>query len=266
MNRVIAGFGAAMTAWSVVVAIEASRQAVGRRRVVSRLGGHATRRRGFSPSQRRAGRGLVGVPAASGVPVVSGGSGGSVVRNVRGGARRRRRERDVLVDLLDDLAVTVAGGATLGSALVDVGASPAAHRSTRSLGADLVGGVPIDRALQRWCRFFTVVEARSVATVLAALVDGGADAARPIERMNEVVRQQAELEDEIRSAASPAVASAVTLSALPVLGVAAIAAIEPATARWLLATPAGLALVSGSAVWNTLGWLWMLHTTASVSS
>lgn len=247
-----------MTAWAVAVAVEASHRATARRRVVSRLGDRASRERHTSGLRRAA---PPGDAAASSAAVWS---RLRDERSVRVGARRRR-EHEALLDLLDDLAVAVSGGASLGPALVDASASAAAHRATRSLGADLLGGTPFDRAVERWCQAFAVEEARSVATTLAALVDGGADAAGPIDRLGEVVRQQIELDDEVRSAMAPATASAVALSVLPVLGVVAIAAIEPNTARWLVATPAGLVLVAMSAGWNALGWAWMRHTTASVS-
>ncbi|NLA34567.1 MAG: hypothetical protein GX868_02640 [Actinobacteria bacterium] len=170
-----------------------------------------------------------------------------------------------MIDLFDGLVMALSGGASLGGALIDACGAATAHPATRSLGAELRRGTPLDRALDRWCTEFAIDEARTAAAVFHALLDGGADAIGTTERLAAVLRERVELDDEVRSARAPALASAATLSALPVLGVGVIAAIESDTARWLFGTPAGGALVAGAVGWNVLGWFWMRQSVAMVS-
>lgn len=186
-------------------------------------------------------------------------------RKLRGRGRAERRERQALASALDAIAVEVAGGTPLRHALVAIGSLPDAPRPLGTL-ADLVRSGDDGRRLASGAPEVEGRDERVVAVVLAALVESGAEGAGELDRLAASLRERSELDAEIRSAASPAFASAATLSILPVFGVVALGAVEPATLRWLTSTRPGIVLSLAAAGWNALGWVWMRRAVAAVVS
>lgn len=160
-----------------------------------------------------------------------------VARSVRGGC--------TLVDALGHAAAAVAvPGSELATDLHDVVAA--------------VGrGWTLDDALEGWAsrRRDPSVDLFVAACRLGHA--GGGDLAAALDGAALSLSDRVDLEDEARSLATQARTSAAVLAALPVLGAACFALLDPSVARTLLATPAGwVCLLAGGAL-DALGALVM---------
>lgn len=126
--------------------------------------------------------------------------------------------------------------------------------------ADAVGrGWMLEDALERWRRRRgdPAVDLFVVACRLGH-VHGG-DLPGALDGAALVLSDRVDLEDEARSLAAQARSSAGVLVALPALGAAGFAVLDPEVARTLFATPAGWACVALGAALDAAGALTMRH-------
>lgn len=178
----------------------------------------------------------------------------------RWSARRRRgsairaAERD-LPRLASDLARSVRAGATLGTALSEVG-----HRLPGALGGELqtvIGhidrGDTVDRALHRWRIDTTVTGVDLLVGACRFGVDHGGDLGRSLDGVAASLLDRLEVEDETRALAAQARTSAAVLVLLPPVGAAVFAVADPSVAAVLLGSTAGWVCVAAGTALDALG-------------
>lgn len=169
---------------------------------------------------------------------------------------RRRRAARQLPGVVSNLARSVGSGATLTSAVREVapGTGELLGHELRAVVALLDRGYGQDRVLALWGRA-TVVD--GVGLLVAACrfsVGQGAGLVGALDGVAATLLDRVEVSDEISALASQARASTMALVALPPLGAAVFALIDPSVAGVLFGTDAGrLCLLIGVGL-DVVGW------------
>ncbi len=178
--------------------------------------------------------------------------GALVVAARRLGERRQRDERrQAARDLpaaVSDVARSIRSGATLGSALREV-APTCRGILGRELGAAvslLDRGYDTTRVLQLWRRATVIDGVELVASACRFSVDHGAGLVGSLDGVAATLLDRIEVADETAALAAQARTSAVTLIALPPVGAAVFALVDPSSIGVLLGTTVGrVCLVAG---------------------
>lgn len=161
--------------------------------------------------------------------------------------------------LAESMARELRTGVTLLTALESASATVGGvvERDVSVVVQQLRAGRPADVVLGAWeGHRRSPAVGQLVAMVLLGLELGG-ELAGAFELGASGLRDQQELRDEIGALTSQSRASARLLTGLPVLAVAGSAAIDPATGRFLLGSPAGWACALVAVAADVVGWWWM---------
>lgn len=170
------------------------------------------------------------------------------------GARRRAAQVPVA---LDAIAGHLRGGSALRHAIRDaaeIGGPLGAELGTVARHAR--DGVPIEEAIDDWARRHDAATSLAgAALTMAASIGGpGADA---VESAAASLRQRAAATAEVAALSVQARLSAIVLSVAPVGFTFLLVSLDPSSARFLLATPAGWACIAGGVGLDIVGALWM---------
>lgn len=196
------------------------------------------------------------------VVVVEGGLLIVMVRRLqRLATQRRQRMRDErdLVAVIDDIAVGLRSGQSLGRAFldaVDTADLPGDHplrvceTSVRS-GRDLVDALSDLPTAQ------TDTALRSLIVVIRILAVSGGEAEPAVERTGDTLREGIASGEEMQTQARQAIASAVVLSAMPFVFGAMAAALHPELAAFYARSLAGAVCLVGATLLAWAGWEWI---------
>ena len=179
----------------------------------------------------------------------------------RASARRRARRRldAELPRLAEAVARELAAGAALAAAIGAAAESvgPELGREVERVLADVDAGVSLRSALAAWR---TRCSARGVGQFVAVAqlsLKLGGETAPAFAAVGSSLRDHLELDDELRALTSQSRASAALLTGLPPAAALGLGAIEPATLRFLVGSPLGLAGTVVAAGLTAAGWTWM---------
>jgi tight adherence protein B len=266
--------GMATVTLGTIVAAVAARAALARRRLRNRLrapgGSMAASPRRFSRGSLALGvAGMVTAWLAAG-PVVALGlaalsaAGPVHARLCRRAVSRRRREAQ-LPGALDRLAASLRSGASLTTALDEVGAAvdPPVGPELTGLAREAARGRPLVRVLDDWSAAHDDAGTRLTATALVLATVVGSAPARAVDGVAATVRERLDLAAERRALATQARTSSLVLSIAPVAFAALLVVTDGAAAGFLLGTPAGWVCLATGAGLDAAGAWWMVRLSRS---
>lgn len=174
----------------------------------------------------------------------------------QGRARRRRAAQLPLA--LDAVSASMRAGHAVAPAIAEAAAvgSPLGPELAALVG-QVARGLPIAVALDEWAERSTdrgTVQAAAALAVAATVGGPGADA---VEAAAASIRARASSDAEAVALSVQARASAAVLSAAPVAFTAFLATVDPASARFLLASPAGWTCLTVGLTLDASGAIWM---------
>lgn len=175
-------------------------------------------------------------------------------------ALRGRGERLRVAQLpaaLDIVAGSLRGGAALTIAIDDAaGVGGRLGPEFRAMARHSRDGMPLEDVVERWAQVDDVETALAAAALtMAASVGGpGADA---VESAAASLRDRASASDEVAALSVQARLSAGVLTVAPVGFAVLLVSVDPTSARFLLATPAGWACISAGIALDVAGAFWM---------
>lgn len=181
---------------------------------------------------------------------------GAVVA-ARGRAARRRSRQLPLV--LDAVAARLRGGASLRAAIADAADSvpgPLADE-LRPVTARAAAGVPLADALSAWVDAAHDPPSRLAGAALVVAAELGGPGASAIDAAAASLRDRAAADDEAAALSVQARLSALLLTAAPVVFAFLLTSLDPTSARFLLATPAGWLCIAAGLALDALGAAWM---------
>lgn len=158
----------------------------------------------------------------------------------------------------DSLARELRSGAAMADAFCHA-ARRSSARTARALSAEVGAIERGDRwnaVLAEWSGRSGSVGVSMFATTLAIAHDTGTGAAGAVERCAVAVRDRVELREEVRALTAQVRASALLVTALPLVALAGLGALDPRVIRFFGTGPGVVAGGLGVAL-ETAGWLWM---------
>lgn len=174
-------------------------------------------------------------------------------------ARRVRRLSRQLPDMLMTLASGLRAGASLGQALSDT-----ISRTPKPLSAELALvarkrrlGVSFESGLREMESRIDLPDYRLFVTTLVLSMSVGGSIAESLERLAATVLRRHVIEDKILALTAQARLQAMVVTALPLVLLAALTAIDPAAMRPLFTTPQGWWVLGVVLVLELSGWLLM---------
>ena len=176
---------------------------------------------------------------------------------------RQRRDRRRLVagvpSLLEAMAREVRSGAAVAAALWSSGAlvGGLVAVEVERLQREVAAGASLERALRDWADRWNDAELGVVVAALLMALEVGGEVAACCEHCAALMRDRAEVADEVGSLTAQSRASAVMLTVLPAFAAVVMALIDPATGRFLLGTTAGWCCLGGAVAADFVGWKWM---------
>jgi tight adherence protein B len=202
-----------------------------------------------------------GGPGLAGVALVALGAGPALVVRTRRGTADARIEQ-ALPAALEGVARSLRSGASLRQAVEEAGRSTAG--GGRALAAELsraaaeaAQGASLVAALEAVAVRRPLPGVRLGVAALCLGAETGGAQARAVDGVAATVRERLAVAAELRALSSQARISALVIGLAPVGFGAFAAATDPRTAEFMFHTPAGLALLVGGLILDTLGWLWM---------
>ena len=174
----------------------------------------------------------------------------------RGRAARQRIRQ--LPGALDAIAAALRGGASLRAALADTSRRRGPLADELGRVAELAGaGVPLADALAHWADAADDPPSRLAGAALVVAAQLGGPGADALDAAAASLRERAAADDEIAALSVQARLSALVLTVAPVVFAALLTSLDPASAEFLLATPAGWACVAAGGALDVAGALWM---------
>ena len=181
----------------------------------------------------------------------------------RARAAARAHRATQLPHALDDLAASLRSGASLPAALGEAGDALDAP-----LGPELAGlaraaarGRPVAEVLDEWSTRHGDPATRLAATAMLLATMVGSAPARAVDGVASTVRERLDLAAERRALGAQARASALVLSAAPVVFTVVLVAGDPSAAHFLLGTPGGWACLAAGLTLDAAGAWWMARLT-----
>lgn len=202
-----------------------------------------------------------GGPGLAGLAIVALVAGPAlVVRSRRG--RADTRIEQALPLALEAVARSLRSGASLRQAVEEAGRGTAG--AGRALAAELsraaaeaAQGASLVAALEAVATRRPLPGVRLGVAALCLGAETGGAQARAVDGVAATVRERLAVAAELKALSSQARMSALVIGLAPVGFGGFAAATDPRTAQFMFHTPAGLALLAGGLVLDTLGWLWM---------
>lgn len=186
------------------------------------------------------------------------------IGNRREARRTRAIDRD-LPRLAESMARELRVGGSPAAALFAAGellAGPVAADLDvvrRSVGS----GRRLEMAIGDWAVRRPSPGVAHLVTVLALGIDLGGALAPALDATSEALRARLEVGDEVRALTAQARASAVLLTALPVVAVTGLAMVDPSTVGFLVGSTFGRCCLGLGAALSVAGWWWMGRLTGS---
>ena len=204
---------------------------------------------------------VAGGPGLAGVTVVALVAGPTIVVRTRRGRADARIDQALPV-ALEAVARSLRSGASLRQAVEEAGR--ATTGGGRALAAELsraaaeaAQGASLVAALEAVAVRRPLPGVRLGVAALCLGAETGGAQARAVDGVAATVRERLAVAAELRALSSQARISALVIGLAPVAFGAFAAATDPRTAEFMFHTPAGLALLVGGLILDTLGWLWM---------
>lgn len=181
----------------------------------------------------------------------------------RGRATRQRARQVPLA--LDAVAAHLRGGASLRHAIAEAASSVPGPLGTelRSAADRARVGVPLADALSAWVDANDDQPTRLAGAALVVAAELGGPGASAIDAAAASLRDRSEAEDEIAALSVQARLSALLLTAAPIAFAFLLSSLDPASARFLLATPAGWLCITAGLALDAAGAVWMGHIVRS---
>lgn len=179
------------------------------------------------------------------------------------GRRAHARDLESLPDAVDALASALRSGQAPGLALAATSsvAPPGLAAQLRAAAEATGRGVPLADAVDRWAATSDLDGVALVAAAVSVTARAGGEVGRSLASVADTLRERRALRREVRALSAQARLSATVLALAP-LGFAVVSVgIDPASARFLLGTPLGIACLVGGATLDTAGWVWMRRIT-----
>jgi tight adherence protein B len=180
-------------------------------------------------------------------------------RIVQRALRRRRLVR--LCQQLPDAVAALAGASRSGAALAQA-LDRVAARTPAPLGQELAlvmrthrMGVRLEDALRSLETRAPLPEVRLLCAAVALALQVGGSLAPTLERLADTLRRKLGIEDKIRSLTAQGRLQAVIVTALPLVLLLVLSAMDPVAMRPLFSTTAGFVVLAAIAVLETAGWL-----------
>jgi tight adherence protein B len=181
----------------------------------------------------------------------------------RARAAARAHRATQLPHALDALAASLRSGASLPAALGEAGDALDAP-----LGPELAGlaraaarGRPVAEVLDEWSIRHGDPATRLAATAMLLATMVGSAPARAVDGVASTVRERLDLAAERRALGAQARASALVLSAAPVVFTVVLVAGDPSAGHFLLGTPGGWACLAVGLSLDAAGAWWMARLT-----
>jgi tight adherence protein B len=175
----------------------------------------------------------------------------------------RTRRATQLPHALDALATSLRSGASLPVALDEAGTAIDAPLGPElaALARAAARGRPVRDVLDDWSADHDEPGTRLAATALVLAATVGSTPARAVDGVAATLRERLDLAAERRALGTQARASALVLSAAPVLFALLLMAGDTPAADFLLRTPAGWACLTLGTALDAAGAWWMHHLT-----
>ena len=181
------------------------------------------------------------------------------------GQRLSRRRAQMLPALLEDLARSLRGGASLRQALSGAAqrADPPLAGELGSVVAAIERGSPLVTELDAWCARDPSDDLRLTVAALALGASTGGRQARALDGVAATLRDRLAIERELRALSSQARASAAVMGVAPLCFALFTIAVDRRTAAFLIGSVAGLACLVGGLVLDAIAAVWMVRLTGS---
>ena len=202
-----------------------------------------------------------GGPGLAGVAALALGAGPALVVRSRCGRADARIEQALPV-ALEGVARSLRSGASLRQAVEEAGRStagagrPLADELCRA-AAEAAQGASLVASLEAVAARRPLPGVRLGVAALCLGAETGGAQARAVDGVAATVRERLAVAAELKALSSQARMSAVVIGLAPVGFGGFAAATDPRTAQFMFHTPAGLVLLAGGLMLDTLGWLWM---------
>lgn len=200
-----------------------------------------------------------------GVPAPLAGLGRRLVRLVAaasGGTDREARRADqALPAVLDQVTRQLRSGSSLAVA-VRVATSGSDDPSTARLADDLASGAALAEAVERWRVAVPSPARHLVGAAIGLAAEAGGAVALVLDGVTDTLRDRVALDREVAALSSQARASAAVLVAAPIAFAVLASSADHRVAGALLGQPLGWACLSGGAVLDVIGALWMARLVA----
>lgn len=203
--------------------------------------------------------------AVAAAPVTDGGpvlvlatvAGPAVVLALRRDEARRRRIRQ-LPDALEAVAASLRGGSALPAAVADAASiGPPLGPELASIAAETGAGRPLAAAVAGWADQAPDPPSRLAAAGLAVAAEVGGPGARALDGAAASLRERRALDEEARSLSTQGRLSALVLTVSPIGFAFLLTTLDPASAQFLLGTPAGWTCIVVGLGLDALGAWWM---------
>lgn len=184
-------------------------------------------------------------------------AGPPVALRLSSGRLARRRTRQ-LPDALDAVATGLRGGLGLAAAVDGAAAvGPPLGPELSSIGHAVRSGRPLDDALGRWRADHPDPATSLAGAALGVAAAVGGPGARAVDGAAASLRDRLAAEAEADALATQAKASAILLTAAPLVFAALLSTLDPAAGRFLLGTPVGWICVTAGLALDVAGAAWM---------
>jgi tight adherence protein B len=181
--------------------------------------------------------------------------------------RLTRRTDAQLPELLDQVARSLRGGASLHLALIDAcrGMAPPLRHELERLQGEIRAGAPLVDTLDRWAERAPRRPVRLVVAALASSAESGGAGARAVDGVAASLRASAAVAAEAGALASQARYSALVIALAPLVFAVLAVGADHRTAHFLFETTLGQLCLLGGFSLDVGGLWWMQRIVGSVS-
>ena len=122
-------------------------------------------------------------------------------------------------------------------------------------------GIPLRQAIERWSDERPLPSVRLTVSALALGVDAGTGLARSLDGVASTLYERAAVDREVRALSTQARYSAGVLAIAPLIFLAVVGFVEPATLSFFVRSAAGLACLGVGLGLDAVGGWWMVRIT-----
>jgi tight adherence protein B len=193
----------------------------------------------------------------------------AIARRAKARTARRREERSraaALPQLLEEIGRHLRAGGSVRSGVLELATRPDLAPLLGPLTTAMRQGAPLDAALDAWrAARAPGADRRLAAAALALGAETGGPQAWALDGVATTLRERAALAAEVHALAAQARVSTAVLTVAPIAFGLLAAAVQPASAHFLLREPAGVVCLAGGAALLAVGWSWMQRMCEAVA-